>query len=246
MKSIQQDLSIFDKFNFQIPVIGVKFLIEKPDNINRLNRKMALCEMLKLAQEGNVFYSDHENHECGGGKHVIGAEVEQPYTNGQFGAGLCVFDGTRSASRIYQYIPAIGKGKVNHIVFAPLNKLNFEPDVVVITANTDQAEILLRASTYKTGKIWVSKWSAVMGCAWLLAYPYLTGEVNYSVTGLGHGMKRKKLFPANMVLISIPFDILPGFIQVLKEMPWVPPAFKPDGSEFVKKLCNRLGLIPRG
>jgi hypothetical protein len=59
-------------------------------------------------------------------------------------------------------------------------------------------------------------------------------------------MKRKKLFPANMLLISIPFDILPELTRVLKEMPWVPPAFEPNGSEFVKKLCIKLGLIPRG
>jgi uncharacterized protein (DUF169 family) len=246
MNTIQQELSIFDKFGFDIPVVGIKFLVTKPDNLPRLEGKLALCEMLKQAQEGKVFYSDHDNHECGGGKHVIGAEVEEAYTNGQFGAGLRVFDGTRSASRMYQYVPAIGKGKVNYIAFAPLNKLDFEPDVLVIMANTDQAEIILRALTYRTGKIWTSKWSAVIGCAWLIAYPYLTGEANYSTTGLGHGMKRKKLFPPNMQLISIPFDILPGLIQVLKEMPWVLPAFEPDGSEYVKKLCTELGLVPRG
>jgi uncharacterized protein (DUF169 family) len=246
MGMVKQDLSILDRFNFQVPVIGIKFLVEPPDNIQKLDRKMALCEMLKLAQEGNSFYSDHENQECGGGKHVIGAEVEEAYTNGQFGAGLRVFEGTRAASRMYQYVPGIEKGRVKYIAFAPVNKLNFEPDIIIIVASTDQTEIILRALTYRTGKIWVSKWSVVIGCAWLIAYPYLTGEVNYGVTGLGHGMKRKKLFPPNMQVIAIPFDVLPGLLQVLEEMPWVLPAFEPDGSEFVKKLCTELGLIPRG
>ena len=245
MRAPAHNFSILDKFNFQIPVVGIKFLVEKPKKMERLKGKMAFCEMLKLAQEGNVFYADQDNHDCGGGKHAIGAEVEAAYTNGQFGAGLNVFSGTRAASRMYQYIPGIARGRVNYISFGPLSKLDIEPDVIVILASAEQAEIILRASTYRTGKTWTSKWSAVMGCAWLLVHPYLTGEINYHATGFGHGMKRKKLFPPHMHLISIPFDLLPGMLQVLQEMPWVLPAFKPDGNEFVKKLCVKLGLIPR-
>jgi hypothetical protein len=59
-------------------------------------------------------------------------------------------------------------------------------------------------------------------------------------------MKRKKMFPPNMHLISIPKNLFPEILQVLQEMPWVPPAFKPDGSEYVRQLCIKLGLIKRG
>lgn len=245
MSTIMQALSILDKFNFQIPPVGVKFMVNKPENIDRLDKKLPLCEMVTWAQKGNVFYADQDNQECGGGKHVVGGKAEEVYTSGMFGAGLEIFDGTRSASRLYQYLPTIQRGVVNYIAFAPLQKLPFEPDVLVIVANIDQAEILLRASTYRTGKIWTSKWSAAIGCAWMLIYPYLTGELNYGTTGLGHGMKRKKLFPANTMLISIPFDLMASILQTLQEMPWVLPAYKPDGSDFVKKLCIDLGITPR-
>ena len=36
MSSIQQDLSIFNKFNFEKPPVGVKFLLNKPDGIEKL------------------------------------------------------------------------------------------------------------------------------------------------------------------------------------------------------------------
>ena len=90
--------------------------------------------------------------------------------------------------------------------------------------------------------MWSSKFSAAIGCAWLFVYPYTTGEMNYTVTGLGHGMKRRKLFPEGRQLVSIPFDLLPSILQSLQDMPWVLPAYEPDGNEFVKHLLANLGV----
>ena len=98
--------------------------------------------------------------------------------------------------------------------------------------------------SYRTGKMWSSKFSPAIGCAWTYIYPYLTGELNYTITGLGHGMKRRKLFPEGQQLVSIPFDLLPSLLQALQDMPWVPPAYKPDGLEFVKRLLIELGITP--
>jgi uncharacterized protein (DUF169 family) len=201
--------------------------------------------MLKRAQEGNVFFADKENHICDAGLYVLGqADVPEPFLSGEFGAGLKIFEEPRSASRLYQYVPRIGKGVVNYIAFSPLNKLSFDPDVLIILAKTSQTEILLRAMSYRTGKMWSSKFSPAIGCAWIFIYPYLSGELNYTITGLGHGMKRRKLFPEGQQFVSIPFDILPSMLQTLQDMPWVPPAFQPDGLEFVRRLLIELGITP--
>jgi uncharacterized protein (DUF169 family) len=245
MTLTKKDLAILDRFNFDVQPVGVKFLAKRPDVVERLNGNMAFCEMLKKAQEGNAFYADKENHTCEAGLYVLGqADAPEPFISGEFGAGLKIFEDPRSASRLYQYIPRIGKGVVNYVAFSPLGKLSFDPDVLVILAKTSQTEILLRAMSYRTGKMWSSKYSAAIGCSWLYVYPYLTGELNYTMTGLGHGMRRRKLFPEGQQLISIPFDLLPSMLQTLQEMPWVPPAFEPDGPEFVKRLMTKLGITP--
>jgi uncharacterized protein (DUF169 family) len=133
---------------------------------------------------------------------------------------------------------------VNYVAFSPLSKLPFDPDVLIILSKTSQTEILLRAMSYRTGKMWSSKCSAAIGCAWIFVYPYITGELNYIMTGLGHGMKRRNLFPEGHQLVSIPFDLLPSVLQTLQEMPWVLPAYEPDGMEFVKRLLAKLGITP--
>ncbi len=239
------DLAILDKFEFDVQPVGVKFLVQRPETVDRLADKMAFCEMLKRAQEGDDFYADVESHTCPAGPYVLGqADARPSFISGQFGAGLKIFEEPRAASRLYLYVPKIGRGVVNYVAFAPLDKLAFQPDVLILLANISQAEILLRAMSYRTGRMWSSKFSSAIGCAWILVYPYLTGEPNYISTGLGHGIKRRGLFPEGLQLISIPYDVLPSLLQTLQRMPWDLPAYEPDGPEFVRQVLIELGEIP--
>jgi len=238
-------VAILDKLDFEVPPVGVKFLSKRPDMVERLDEKTALCEMLKKAQEGAAFFADAQNHTCEAGLYVLGqADIGAPFANGEFGAGLKIFEAPRSAARLYHYIPKIERGVVNYVAFSPLDQLPFEPDLLILLAGTSQTEILLRAMSYRTGKMWVSKFSPAIGCAWTYIYPYLTGELNYFVTGLGHGMKRRKLFPEGRQIISIPFDLLPSLLQTLQKMPWVLPAYEPDGLDFIRQLMDKLGITP--
>lgn len=243
MTLTKEDLSVLDRFHFDVEPVGVKFLVKQPELVARLGESMAFCEMLKWAQEGNSFYADAENHTCGAGSYVLGqADAAEPYISGEFGAGLRIFEDARAASRLYLYIPRVGRGVVNYVAFSPLEKLLFEPDVLIFLANTSQAEILLRAMSYRTGQMWSSKFSSAIGCAWIFVHPYLTGQLNYVATGLGHGIKRRRLFPEGLHLMSIPFDLLCSLLKALQDMPWVLPAYQPDGPEFVRRLQSELGL----
>jgi uncharacterized protein (DUF169 family) len=245
MAFAKKDLSILDKFGFHTQPVGVKFLSRRPDPMERLGEKMAFCEMLRKAQEGYAFFADAENHICEAGLYVLGqADSPEPFINGDFGAGLKIFKEPRSASRLYLHIPTIGRGIVHYVAFSPTGKLTFDPDLLILLANIEQTEILLRAMSYQTAKVWVSKFTPAIGCAWTYIYPYLTGELNYFTTGLGHGMKRRSLFPEGQQMISIPFDLLSSMLDTLQEMPWVLPAYKPDGLEFVGRLLADLGIDP--
>jgi uncharacterized protein (DUF169 family) len=241
----KENVAILNKFAFDVPPVGVKFLVKRPDMLERLEENMAFCEMLKRAEQRHAFFVDAQNHTCEAGLYVLGqADAPEPFINGEFGAGLKIFDEPRTASRLYLYTPKIGRGVVNYVAFSTLDNLPFEPDLLILLANSNQTEILLRAMSYKTGKMWVSKFAPAMGCAWTYIYPYLTGELNYFMTGLGHGMTRRKVFPEGHQVISIPFDLLSSLLQTLRDMPWVLPAFKPDGQEFVKRLLVQLGIEP--
>lgn len=243
MALTQQDFAVLEELELEIQPVGVKYSVRPPESLPRLEGKMALCEMLKKAQSGEAFYSDAANHTCEAGPYVLGLrEIEGPFVSGEFGAGLGVFKDERAAGRLYHYIPKISRGVLNYVAFAPLKSLTFDPDVLIVLAAIPQAEILLRAMSYENGQMWSSRYSAAIGCAWLFAYPYLEGEINYFTTGFGFGMRRRKLFPEGRQFLSIPFDRLPSLLNTLKEMPWVPRPFQPDGLEYVKNLRISLGL----
>lgn len=243
MSITKRDWEILDKFEFKSPPVGVKYLVNPVQEIPKLDKDRSLCEMLKDAFEGSSFYADAQNHTCDAGLYVLGqTELEEPYLNGEFGAGIGVFRDERAAARLYHYIPRLAKGEVNYVAFSPYDQLTLDPDVLIVLADTGQAEILLRAMSYRTGKMWQGSYSSAIGCAWLFIRPYLNGEINFISTGLGFGMKRRKLFPEGMQFISIPFDQLPSMLETLREMPWIPRPFKPDGMEYVKQLRTKLGL----
>ncbi len=222
MKPLKTDLSVFKKLDFLRPPVGVKFLFFKPEGIEPLamDKNLSFCEMLPEAQQAAApFYFSRENQETCVGKIILGMEKIEPFAeSGQIGARLGIFREPRANYAFYKHVPKFDSGIVNYVAFSPLDKLNFEPDVLVITATPGQAEIVLRAMTYSTGELYESRTTPVMGCAWIYLYPYQNGKVNFLIPETVHGMKGRQLFPEAAVLISIPYQWLPAITNNLKEM----------------------------
>jgi uncharacterized protein (DUF169 family) len=224
MRPLAQDLSIFNKFNFERPPVGVKFLFFRPEGMAQLamDKNLSFCEMLTEAQQTRTpFYFGKENNEACVGKILLGMEDMEPFAeSGQIGARLEIFQEPRANYIFYQYVPKFGKGTVNYVAFSPLDKLTFEPDVLILTATPNQEEIVMRAMSYSTGELYHSKTTPVMGCAWLYIYPYQSGKVNYLIPEMIHGMKGRELFAEGAILISIPYQWIPIITQNLQEMKW--------------------------
>ena len=236
MRPLQTDLSVYKKFNFERPPIGIKYLLEKPEGIERLEKSLALCEMLKEAHErGTPFYFTMENENCVG-KQALGMEEMQLFVeSGLVGPKLEIYQEPRANNRIYQYVHKFNPGIVNYVAFSQLDKLTFEPDLLILTATPSQAEIILRAMSYSTGEIWEPKLAPVLACSWLYVYPYQSGKVNYMVTGMTFGAKAKQIFEEGWILISIPYNWIPTITQNLQEMEWVLPSYTDGREEFLKR-----------
>jgi uncharacterized protein (DUF169 family) len=223
MVNTRRDYSIFDRFNFEHQPVGMKYLLNKPEGIEKLDKSIPICQMFREAQDRSPFYAAGENFACVDRLLLGFMEPEPIFESGQIGAKERIYQEARANRRIYQYAPKLTKGTVRYVAFSPVNKLPFEPDVLVITATPGQAEIILRALSYSTGKPLTTKITPVLMCAWVFLYPYVNGELNYTITGLGYGMRIKKLLPEGLVLISVPYDLIPMLIDNLKEMDWVMP-----------------------
>lgn len=229
--------SIFNKFKFEYQPVGVKFMLTKPDNISQLKKPLSFCEMLKEAQDADSFYATHENHECKAGPILLGQiDPDLIFESGQIGPKLGVYSDPRANRRIYMDMHKLERNTANYTAFASLDQIPFDPDLIILTAKPSQAEIVLRAFSYRSGDAWNAKGTPVVGCAYLYLYPYATGEINMMVTGLHHGMKARNLFPEGLLLISIPFNLIPEVIENLNTMQWDLPQYSWGKQTHLKKM----------
>jgi uncharacterized protein (DUF169 family) len=234
MRPLQTDMSIFSKFKFERAPVAVKYLFHRPDGIGRLEKNLALCEMVKEAQQRETpFYITRENESCFG-KAFLGMMGEGPelVDGGTLGVKFEIFQEPRANSRLRQLAPHLPRGDVNYVAFSRLDKLTFEPDLLILVTTPAQAEIVLRAMTYSSGELYEARTTCIGGCAWLYVYPFLSGKVNYMVTGLAFGMKGRRVFPEGLLLISIPYQWIQTVTQNLKEMKWVLPGYTLEGEKF--------------
>lgn len=226
----KRDLSPFGKLNTLGQPVGIKFLLFKPEGVEKLEENMAVCEMMKKAGNGDAFYAVQDNFTCVGPILTGMTEGDPVFESGSIGPSLHIFEEARANRRLYYDITTLGKGSVNYVAFAPLDKLTFDPDVLILATDSIHLEITLRALCYSTGKMWTSKGTPVIACSWLTTYPYISGEVNYIITDLSHGMRAKQVFPSGTILVSIPWDRLNGLAEDLGKIEWYP-AMYTEGAE---------------
>jgi uncharacterized protein (DUF169 family) len=238
MRPLKTDLSIFGKLELEKPPVGVKFLFHKPEGIEQLDKSLALCEMLPEAQRrGAAFYFTRENENCFGSS-VVGMAENGPSPSfaqsGELGVKLEIFQEQRANKRLFQINPGLPRGTVNYVVLAPLDKITFEPDLLLFMVNATQAELILRAMTYSTGEMYDSKTTTALSCAWLYAYPYITGKVNYYISGMGFGSIGREALEPGWVLIAIPYNWIPTIAENLKEMKWKLTAYTLGREKFLQ------------
>jgi uncharacterized protein (DUF169 family) len=246
MRPLQNDFSILTKFDFERPPLGVKFLFFKPEGMQPLpqDKNLSLCEMLAEAQlTQKAFYFAKTFNETCVGKILLGMqEMEAFAESGQIGKELGIFQEARANYAFYQLVPKFDKNIVNYVAFAPASQLAFEPDVLILTANHAQAEIVMRSITYSTGELYTSRTTPVMGCAWVLIYPFQSGKVNFIIPEMIHGMKGRNIFPKNSVVISIPYPWIPAMLRNLGEMTWHLPSHR-GKKEYLEEFGAILGNL---
>lgn len=237
MSSYHQDYAIFNEFNFERKPVGIKFSLEIPEGIKQTDKCLGLCEMFTEAHAGEPFYAAKENVQCGG--FVVGMQEFNPvFQSGQLGPRFSMFKNQSANRRVYEYISKLSKDSVEYIILSPTDKLTFDPDLLIITANPTQAEILLRASSYSDGKMWSFKGSNCLACVWLYVHPYLSGELNMTVSGLGFGLKARRALPEGFILLSVPFNGIPTLLQNLEEMEWYPHWYDIGRDGYIKGIME--------
>jgi uncharacterized protein (DUF169 family) len=236
--------AILDDLHLTRKPVGVKFLPYKPEEIERIQKNLNFCQMFVEAQTSRPFYVEHGDLHCVEPM-ILGMQDYDPIPlSGLVGEIDDLFEELRANQKIYYQIPRLLKDSVKSIVFSSLDQITYDPDVLIITTDDmDQARTIMRAYVYSTGEAWSSKGTPVLACSWLYLYPYLSGEVNYMVTGMSMGMQTLKVLPQGLMLIAIPWQKLPMVLTNLQKMNWHPTSENVTGEEHKRRFGEILKEI---
>jgi uncharacterized protein (DUF169 family) len=197
--------------------IAISFSIEAPEGVEQMHGRARLCQMLdRVRREGESFYTVPECHECDGGASSCGLKMmSESRKTGEFLVKLGLFGSKRAARRFLSSNPRIEFGTVQTVSFSPLEKAKFEPDVVVLICNAKQGMQIAEACAYESGK----RATGLTGppiCSAVVAAPFLTGEVVYSLgdTGARKYMKLKD----EDIFIAIPAELLSEIVENLEKV----------------------------
>jgi uncharacterized protein (DUF169 family) len=204
---------------FENEPVAIKWSVKEPRDIQKEECKSRFCKKLTKAMDGEIFYATLEEEECMGGARYSGLKDMREYpANVQSGAFMV-------PKGLYKSIPAVQRSRENEkyinpgifnaIIFAPLNKAEFEPDVIFMVCNAKQGMEILHANAYDSGEHGLGADAAPV-CSSMAATPYMTGKVTY---GFGDVAARQSMdINQEDIMISIPGSDLPRIVSNLEEM----------------------------
>ncbi|MGB9979728.1 DUF169 domain-containing protein [Methanobacterium sp.] len=199
--------------------VAIKWSVSEPKNVEKEEGKSRFCSKLVKAMDGEIFYSTLEEEQCMGGARYSGLKDMREYpANVQSGAFMVpngLYKDIAAVQRSRENETYINPGIFSAVVFAPLNKVEFEPDVIFIACNAKQGMEILHANAYDSGKHGLGT-DAVPVCSSMAVTPYMTGKVTY---GFGDAAARKNMdIKQEDIMVSIPKSEMSRIVSNLTEM----------------------------
>lgn len=173
------------KLGLEKSPVAVKLILREediPEGISKIDESLRHCEMVQKASQGATFYATVEEEKCKGGASAIGLmEPPEMVKTGETYYKLKRFSSLGAAKRTVDAIPKIDP-IMKAIVYAPLEKTPFDPDVVVIIAKPKQAMQLSQALIYTLGGRVEADFSGIQSiCADAVAGPYTRKTANITL-----------------------------------------------------------------
>jgi uncharacterized protein (DUF169 family) len=199
--------------------VAIKWSVNEPEDVGKEEGKSSFCTKLVKAMKGEMFYTTKEEEGCMGGARYTGLKDLREYpANVQSGAFMVpkgLFKDIPAVQRSRNNESYINPGIFNAVVFAPLNKAEFEPDVIFMVCNAKQGMEILHANAFDSGEHGLGA-DAVPICSSMAAAPYMTGKVTY---GFGDVAARKNMdINQEDIMVSIPGSHLSRIVSNLEEM----------------------------
>jgi uncharacterized protein (DUF169 family) len=175
----------------------------------------ALCQAFSLARrQGLNITMFKEDHWCFEPLISYGlVETPESYLKGLTSYPFFIASQEAAIKRVMEGF-RLPYGKYVGLSIAPLSKVNFEPDVVLIYCNTAQLRYLLLALRYKGGYHVTSKFDPIGSCVQSVIPSFLTGECWITVPDPGEF--ERAIAGEDEIILTVPRNRLEELMAGLK------------------------------
>jgi len=194
---------IKEKLGLSKSPVAVKFVLRPediPEGIKKIDEGARHCEMVQKASRGEIFYATGEEQTCKGGAAALGlVEPAEKVKTGEMYLGLGRFSSLGSAKRTMDAIPKI-EHMMYALMYAPLEKAEFDPDVIVVICTPAQAMILAQAIVYTLGGRFEADFAGIQSlCADAVAGPFTRKRPNITM-GCSGSRKYAEIEPDEVII----------------------------------------------
>lgn len=170
------------------------------------SKKRRVCGALQNSAKGEIINLSKENSLCPGGSHQLGLIEHQPEYRRALTEFLTKGEKLFSCPISIYRMNALSKVKppkdvAEYVVFSPLEKAEFTPDLIVFICNAWQAARLINLAYYQDGKPMECDPTGAL-CRSVITYPLVKGCVNISFGDVT--ARRMQKYNENELFISIP------------------------------------------
>lgn len=158
---------------------------EVVDRYPKLDRQMRHCQITDhVRRTEEMFYTTLEEQQCKGGAAALGlTKLSDKVQSGEFYCdGLHHFETVEAAKKTVDLITFLAPYSNSLAVYGPLEKTNFEPDVIVFIVNPKQAMLLTQGYEYRNGGRMTAEFSGKQSvCSDAVAQVIKTGKPNLTI-----------------------------------------------------------------
>ncbi len=189
--------------------VAIAISREPPSRIKQATRGVTVCMMLQIARRGSTFWASGKQIICGARAHLGMGKTPIPFIEDFLVNKEKLFSSKAAAKRLLTSLKNMAPQLGNYLIFSPLEKAEFIPDLVVFVATPAQVSRILFLDAFETGEFELAHQEPL--CSGSIAMPITTHKIGISFLDISCRFLGK--YRPEEMTVGVPFDKLLGIIE---------------------------------
>jgi len=207
--------SIVEALGIEKEPVGVKYTDEDPA-VEIEKGSYTVCGAILAASEGKVILLSEDRCACSGGKTHLGLTQKREIPWKMLVEGEKLWFDVKTAVRSSVEVEKIARppyGLSKRIFLYPAMKGIFQPDLILILVNAEQASRLITLNQFWDGKTPAIEMRGSL-CWSMITYPLVSGNFNLSVGDIS--ARRLEQWDPEIMAASIPWERIRGIAEAVE------------------------------